>query len=220
MRIKVDFHTHSIASPDGSLTAKDYRRMLEGGGLDVIAVTDHNRVDFALDLQRELGDRIIVGEEISTSEGEIIGLFLHKAVPAGLQAAETIALIRKQRGLVYIPHPFETVRSGVSREVLDSVAWGVDIIEVQNGRAMFQDKSKEAFAWAKQHTVAAAAASDAHGKNGWGKTYTTLSAKPDRQNLLGLLHNARRTRAFPGALALLYPKFNRVLKKLRGGKYA
>lgn len=216
MAAKVDFHTHSIASPDGALRAEDYRRMLDTGSLDAIAITDHNTVDFALELQKKLGDRIIVGEEITTSEGEIIGLYLRNAIPPGLQAAETIALIRKQRGLVYIPHPFETVRKGIAKEVLDSVAWGVDIIEAENGRAVFQNKSREAFAWAKAHNVVVAAASDAHGKKGWGKTYTQLPQKPSRQNLLELLSEATLHRGFPGVPALLYPKFNRMRKKLKG----
>jgi Predicted metal-dependent phosphoesterases (PHP family) len=72
---KVDLHTHSIASPDGSLNEDNYRKMLETGRLDCIAVTDHNTIAFAKELHANLGDRIIVGEEITTLDGEIIGLF-------------------------------------------------------------------------------------------------------------------------------------------------
>ncbi len=107
---KVDLHTHSVASPDGGLTAQDYLQFLEKKDLQVIAITDHDTITFASDLQAQLGVRIIVGEEITTTEGEIIGLFLSKGIPPGLSPEETIHRIRRQNGLVYIPHPFETVR--------------------------------------------------------------------------------------------------------------
>src|SRR5882757_5862760 len=98
--IKIDLHTHSVASPDGSLTAVHYQRAL--GRLDVIAVTDHNRIDFAQKLQTELGERIIVGEEITTLEGEIVGLYLQTLIPAGLSVVETVRQIHAQGALVYI----------------------------------------------------------------------------------------------------------------------
>src|SRR3954467_12292615 len=107
---KVDLHTHSIASPDGSLGLEDYRRALAEKRLDYIAITDHNRIDFAAQIRATLGEQIIIGEEITAVEGEVIGLFLREAVPAGLPLAETIQRITDQGGVVYIPHPFETVR--------------------------------------------------------------------------------------------------------------
>ncbi len=80
--IKTDLHTHSAASPDGSITVNQYKETLAKQTLDCIAITDHNRIDFALSLQQVLGpEKIIVGEEISTKQGDIIGLFLTKLVP-------------------------------------------------------------------------------------------------------------------------------------------
>src|SRR5262245_43185713 len=111
--MKIDLHTHSIASPDRSLSAKNYQKMLASGKLDYVAVTDHNVIDFARILHDQLGEQIIVGEEIATSEGEIIGLYLTSVVPSGLSAAETVRAIKDQDGLVYIPHPFETLRNGL-----------------------------------------------------------------------------------------------------------
>jgi predicted metal-dependent phosphoesterase TrpH len=210
MRYKADFHTHSVASPDGALTPAQYRQIVARRQLDCIAVTDHNTIGMAQQLQAELGDRIIIGEEITSSQGEIIGLYLKEAVPPYLSAAETVARIHAQGGLVYIPHPFETVRKGIASEVLDQIAKEVDIIEVYNGRAVFQNRSALALAWADAHHVPGAASSDAHGKAGWGRTYTVLEAMPTRQNLVELLATASHGRGFPGIRGLLYPKFNRV----------
>ncbi len=210
---KIDLHTHSQASPDGALTAADYRCMLENGALHCIAVTDHNRIDFAQELHAELGDRIIVGEEITTTEGEIIGLYLREAIPKGLSAAETAKRIREQGGLVYIPHPFETVRKGLTMASLDAVASSVDIIETYNGRT-FQNRGDNAAAWAAKHDVPGAASSDAHGQRGWGRTYSTLSSMPTRDTLIESLGTATYSRHGVGLIGRTYPKLNRIRRLL------
>lgn len=216
MPYKVDFHTHSVASPDGSLGEAQYRRMLETGGLDYIAVTDHNTIDTARTLRDKIGEQIIVGEEITTREGEIIGLYLSAVVPAGLSARDTAERIRRQGGLVYIPHPFETVRKGMSAESLDEIADLIDIIEGYNGRAVFQNFTKRALTWAAVHDKSVAAASDAHGRAGWGRTYTLLERKPTRDDLIQqLATEANFVRGFPGVRGLLYPKVNRWNKRKR-----
>src|SRR5476649_2676258 len=100
---KIDLHTHSIASPDGSITLEDYRSILNSGRLDMVAITDHNTIGFAMATKKTLGVRIIVGEEIKCLEGEIIGLFLSKPVEPGRPYTQTIEDIKDQGGLVYIP---------------------------------------------------------------------------------------------------------------------
>jgi predicted metal-dependent phosphoesterase TrpH len=187
--------------------------MLEHGGLDGVAVTDHNTIDFALALQAQLGERIIVGEEITTEQGEIIGLYLSHPIAAGLPLDDAIHQIQAQGGLVYVPHPFETVRKGISAAVLKIVADNVDIIEVHNGRAVAQNRSVQAHAWAASHHVPGAASSDAHGRAGWGKTYTILDRQPTKETLVRLLATAKHRTGFPGVRALLYPKFNRLRKR-------
>lgn len=210
---KIDLHTHSVASPDGSLTAEHYRQALEQGKLDCVAVTDHNTIDFAVALQKELGKaKVIVGEEITTTQGEIIGLYLKKVVPAGLTPAQTVAAIRQQGGLVYVPHPFETVRKGLTMHSLEKIADDVDIIEICNGRAVFQNCAALAATWAVAHAKPGAASSDAHGNIGWCRTYSVISHPPTQRTLPQLLAHASHAAAFPGVRALLYPKFNRLRK--------
>lgn len=206
---RLDLHTHSQASPDGSLRAQDYRKLLESGRLDCIAVTDHDRIDFAQALQTELGERIIVGEEITTLEGEIIGLYLTEVVPAGLPAKEAAMRIHAQGGLVYIPHPFETVRQGINIADLDLIAKQVDIMETRNGRTL-QDRGNQAAEWATAHSVPGAASSDAHGLRGWGNTYSIVAEPPTRHNILAQLHAATYSTKSVGVIGRIYPKLNRL----------
>jgi predicted metal-dependent phosphoesterase TrpH len=212
MAYRIDLHTHSTASPDGALRASSYAAMLSHGVLDAIAVTDHNTITLAQELHATLGDRIIVGEEITTSQGELIGLYLQTVVPPFLSVLDTIRRIHEQGGLVYVPHPFETVRKGIPLNVLDELATMIDIIEVGNGRAVFQNRSLQAAAWAQNHNVAGAASSDAHGRAGWGRTYTTVTAMPTVHNLVNLLKTGECTTRNPGMAGLAYPKFNRLRK--------
>jgi predicted metal-dependent phosphoesterase TrpH len=212
---KIDLHTHSNVSPDGALLASHYRMVLRNGTLDYVAITDHDSIAFAQKLHREIGDQVIVGEEITTREGEIIGLYLDAVVPAGLSVKEAAETIHRQGGLVYVPHPFETIRKGVSIGTLDTIADDVDIIEVHNGRALFQNKSVQARAWASRHNVASASSSDAHGRKGWGKTYSLLSDRPTVDSLPTLLEDAEYIIGTVGMLGVLYPKFNRIRKRIR-----
>lgn len=212
---KIDLHTHSSASPDGALLASHYRNVLQLGLLDFIAVTDHNTTSFAQKLHRELGNQIIVGEEITTTEGEVIGLYLEETIPAGLTLKDTVKQIHKQQGLVYVPHPFETIRKGLSLSAVDSIAKEVDIMEVHNGRAFFQKRGAKARAWAARHDVAGASASDAHGSQGWGRTYSFIADTPNSKNLVDLLEDAEHRFGSVGMLGVLYPKFNRLRKQLR-----
>jgi predicted metal-dependent phosphoesterase TrpH len=213
---KVDLHTHSSASPDGGISPAQYKRALDTGLLDVIAVTDHNDVSLAIQLQQELGERIIVGEEIMTTHGEIIGLFLTKRVPARLSPLDTVKHIKDQGGLVYIPHPFETFRKGMDPRSLEEIADFVDIMEVCNGRAFMQNRSAQAVVWARLNQKDSAASSDAHGFKGLGRTYSDLSELPTRENLLTLLDTAVLRTRNPSFRALLYPKYHRLRKKIGG----
>jgi predicted metal-dependent phosphoesterase TrpH len=212
---KIDLHTHSSASPDGALLARHYREALRRGVLNYIAVTDHNSVSFAKKLHQEVGEQIIVGEEITTSQGEIIGLYLNDLVPADLPLEQAVRAVHAQGGLVYIPHPFETVRHGISSAALDAVANEVDIVEVHNGRALFQNRGVLAQDWSARHDVPGASSSDAHGWRGWGKTYSLIVDKPTVKSLPNLLKDATYVTGSVGARGALYPKFNRLRKKVR-----
>ena len=211
---KVDLHTHSEASPDGGIRASQYAKVLENEVLDAIAVTDHDRIDFAVGLHKALGDMIIIGEEITTKDGELIGLFLHERIEPGNTAKKTAQLIRDQGGLVYVPHPFETVRKGIQKDVLDSIVDLVDIIEVHNGRALTQKHAIQAATWAKLHNKAGASSSDAHGYKGLGHSYSIVQEIPARGSLTNSIKMSALAHRRAPAYTLLYPKAHRVAKKI------
>jgi hypothetical protein len=213
---KVDLHTHSSTSPDGGITPEQYQKALETGLLNAIAITDHNAISMALDLHAHFGSQIIVGEEIMTTHGEIVGLFLTDLVPAGLSPHETVKRIKDQGGIVYIPHPFETFRKGMDPHTLEQIADFVDIIEVCNGRAFMQNRSAQAVVWARLNQKDGAASSDAHGYRGLGRTYSDLSEMPTRENLLQILDRSVLRTQNPTFSALLYPKYHRLRKRIRG----
>lgn len=212
--IKIDLHTHSSASPDGGLSQQEYMQLIGDNTLDYVAITDHNAVHFAQDLHSALGDKIIVGEEIMTDNGELVGLFLKSEVRPGMPVRATAEAIKAQGGLVYVPHPFETIRKGISAKALDSIADLVDIVEVYNGRAVVQNRGPQAAVWARLHQKATAASSDAHGIKGVGTAYTTIKEVPSAQNLIALLHTGHLSMKRPPLRSLLYPKVHRLRKKV------
>lgn len=212
---KIDLHTHSTGSPDGGITLRQYARALEEKTLDYIAITDHNSIDTAVAIQKELGDQIIVGEEIMTSKGEIIGLFLQSEVPAGLSPLEAAKIIKDQGGITCIPHPFETVRHGLHPADLEDIEELIDIIEVFNGRAYFQNKSEQAAVWAKLNRTIGVASSDAHGVKGLGSAYTHVAEPVTRENLLDLLSSGTPYASRSSMRSLLYPKYHRIRNSLR-----
>ena len=215
---KVDLHTHSSASHDGGISFEQYQLALSSGLLDAIAVTDHNSIETAQALHELLGDQIIVGEEIMTSQGEIIGLFLKQPIAPGQSALDTVRSIKDQGAIVYIPHPFETVRKGMGPAVLETLIDYIDIVEVCNGRAFVQNRSAQAVVWARLNNIDSAASSDAHGYRGLGRTYSDLPEMPTRDNLLKVLdHSVLRT-GHPSMRALLYPKYHKIRKKFGTNK--
>lgn len=211
--IKIDLHTHSEASPDGGIKLEQYIEALEDGLLDYVAVTDHDSIALAVHLNKQFPDKVIVGEEIMSTDGELIGLFLTSKIEPGQTALKTALAIKAQKGLVYIPHPFETVRHGLQANVLDEIAMHIDIIEVHNGRALLQNHGPKVATWAKLNRAMVAASSDAHGVKGLGTTYTIIQKAPTSKNLVELLSVGRPVTNRPPLRTLLYPKAHRLRKR-------
>ncbi len=216
--IRIDLHSHSFASPDGGISINEYEKLIKLDKLDYIAVTDHDTIQGALKIKESLdiniSERIIIGQEITTSQGEIIGLFLKKRVTPHKSAQDTVREIKQQGGLVYIPHPFETVRKGVTKITLDSIKEFVDIVEVFNGRAVFQNKGPQATTWARLNSKPVCASSDAHGYKGASYCYSIINEKPNVDNLAELLIKPKLVTNHAPLYTLLYPKLNRLRGKL------
>ncbi len=168
--IHVDLHMHTDHSPDCATPVATLLDTASRVGLGAIAVTDHNEISGAL-AARELADgiKVIVAEEVKTADqGEVIGLFIEEKIPRGMTLQETIAEIRRQGGLVYVPHPFDRMHAVPDYEHLLDVVEQIDAIEVFNPRVAFTAFNEEAARFAAKYRIVAGAGSDSHVAQGLG----------------------------------------------------
>jgi predicted metal-dependent phosphoesterase TrpH len=171
--IEVDLHMHTDHSGDCATPVDVLLQTARDRGLGAIAITDHNEVSGALEARRiaeQMGDiKVIVAEEVKTAEqGEVIGLFLEEKIPKGLTMAETIAEIRRQGGLVYVPHPFDRFHSVPDYEHLLDIVEEIDLLEVFNPRVAVTAFNEEAVRFARKYRIVPAAGSDSHVAQGLG----------------------------------------------------
>ena len=161
----LDLHNHTYRSYDARNRPEDYERAHAAGKFDVLAITEHNRIDGAVELASAASFPVIVGQEIDTSGGELIGLFLLKEIERGRPLDETARTIRDQGGLVYLPHPFyRLIRHPVRESERTRLAEAglIDIVEVANGGPFTGRANALAREWARERDLPAAAGSDAH----------------------------------------------------------
>jgi predicted metal-dependent phosphoesterase TrpH len=171
--IEVDLHMHTDHSGDCATPVEVLLQTARDRGLGAIAITDHNEVSGALEaaaIAESMDDlKVIVAEEVKTAEqGEVIGLFLKEKIPKGLTMAETIAAIREQGGLVYVPHPFDRFHSVPDYEHLLDIVEDVDMLEVFNPRVALTAFNEEAVRFAGKYRIVPAAGSDSHVAQGLG----------------------------------------------------
>jgi hypothetical protein len=168
--IDVDLHMHTDHSYDCATPVEVLLAEAKARGLGAIAITDHNEISGALDARAKAdGIKVIVAEEVKTAhEGEVIGLFIEEKIERGMSLAETIAEIRRQGGLVYVPHPFDRLHSVPDYEHLLDVLADVDAIEVFNPRVAISEFNDEAVRFAAKYRIPAGAGSDAHVPQGLG----------------------------------------------------
>ena len=157
-------------SGDSTTTPDEFAAAVAASGLDVVCITDHNDVDGAAALAEQLECRVIVGEELRTPAGEIIGLFLTDRIPMGVGHVEAATAIRDQGGIVYIPHPFDPMRRNLSETALHELAEAglIDAIEVLNSKTSLASLNLRAADFAAEFGIAAGAGSDAHVPNAMG----------------------------------------------------
>ncbi len=171
----VELHSHTLWSKDCLTQFETIIRLCERRGIDRIAITDHNTAEGALALQKMAPDLIIVGEEIMTTQGEILAYFVRETVPAGLSPEETIQRLREQGAVISVSHPFDRLRKGAWQEAdLLRIADKVDAIEIFNARCLFMADNLKAMAFAREHGLAGTVGSDAHTRPEYGKSLTQM----------------------------------------------
>jgi predicted metal-dependent phosphoesterase TrpH len=186
-------HSHTMWSGDSTTTPDELARAVADSGIDVLCITDHNAIKGAVDLLDQLPCRVVVGEELRTHAGEIIGLFLAERIPVGLQPEEAARAIRAQGGVVYIPHPYDPMRRNLSERALERLldADLVDAIEVINAKTSLRSLNDRAAAIAAERGLAAGAGSDAHVPDAIGAAFVEM---PDFDGAEDFVDKLRRGR--------------------------
>lgn len=201
--IDVDLHMHTDHSGDCATPVEVLLATAKARGLGAIAVTDHNEISGALEAQAKAsGIKVIVGEEVKTKDqGEVIGLFLTELIPRGLSLAETIAEIKRQGGVVYVPHPFDRMHAVPDYEHLLAVLDDVDAIEIFNPRIAIQEFNEEAVRFAAKYRIPAGAGSDAHVAQGLGSVRIRM---PDFDGPHEFMESLREADVIRTPASLLY----------------
>jgi predicted metal-dependent phosphoesterase TrpH len=204
--IVCDLHTHTSWSHDCLVEPTELVDHAEQSGLGAIAVTDHNAFGGALEAVELAQDRdliVIPGEEVKTAgQGEVIGLFLEREIPRGLSFEDTIAEIREQGGLVYLPHPFDRMHAIPDAATLHKHLADIDVFEVYNARLLFEQYNDEAERFARKYNLTMGAGSDAHVLQGLGTGGVRMRAFSDPEEFLVSLRSAEVLRR-PRSLAYL-----------------
>jgi glycosyltransferase involved in cell wall biosynthesis len=218
--VHVDLHMHTDHSPDCATPVDTLLDTAKQVGLGAIAITDHNEVSGALEaLERADGIKVIVGEEVKTADqGEVIGLFIEEKIPRGMSLQETIAEIRRQGGLVYVPHPFDRMHSVPDYEHLLDVVEDVDAIEVFNPRVAFSAFNEEAARFAAKYRIVAGAGSDSHVAQGLGSVKIRMRDFDGPEEFLESLRDAdivrkRQSLLYVQALKFLQTKGPRARRR-------
>ncbi len=174
--VRVDLHTHTMWSGDSTTTPDEFAAAVTASGLDVVCITDHNAVAGAVELADQLDCRVIVGEELRTAAGEIIGLFLTERIPTGIGHIDAARAIRDQGGVVYIPHPFDPMRRNMSESALYELAEAdlIDAVEVFNAKTSLASLNRRAAEFAAEFGIVGGAGSDGHVPDALGAAYMEI----------------------------------------------
>jgi predicted metal-dependent phosphoesterase TrpH len=181
-RALVDLHCHSSGSFDSLADPRSIMKAALARGLTHLAITDHDRVEAALQARDEAPDGLtmIVGEEIKTSDGDLVAVFIEELVPPGMTALETIQAVREQGGLVGVPHPFDRLR-GYGRKNgarLEDIADRIDWIEAYNARVVGGSANERAAEFAHERGLPGICASDSHTVLEVGVCYNDVEGDP------------------------------------------
>jgi len=179
-RAFIDLHCHTSASFDSLSDPRKVVRAAASRGLTHLVITDHDTIDGALRARDAAPDEltVIVGEEVRTADGDLIAAFLERPVRGRASAADTIAEVREQGGLVGIPHPFDRFRGSLLRDArMEALAPIVDWVETHNARLVGSGNERAA-EFALQHGLPGVAVSDAHTLLEVGVAYSALDGDP------------------------------------------
>ncbi len=183
--LKADFHIHTQYSMDCTTTLQQVIRTCQEKGINCIAISDHGAIEGAKRIQEMAPFPVIIAEEILTTSGEIMGMFLQELVPSGLSLEESIARIKSQGALFCAQHPFDKFRKeALDAATMDRVADQIDLVEVFNARNPLLSSSQKARSFAEAHHLPGCAGSDAHAAFEIGNAYVEMPEFSGKEDFL------------------------------------
>jgi predicted metal-dependent phosphoesterase TrpH len=188
--VRIDLHVHSSASFDCDITPEEVATRCRHLGLSPLFLTDHDTIAGAVRLQANGRDRVVAGEEVMTSDGELIGLFLKRRIEVGLGPREAAIEIKRQGGLVYLEHPYDKFRRHLNEDGIEALRDAIDIVEVFNGRSDEQ-ANRQAKDLCDALGAVPGAGSDAHSLSEIGCVYVEMEDFGDAQDFLAKLRQAK-----------------------------
>jgi len=217
--LRVEFHCHTIYSKDSLLKPEDLVKTCQQKQIDRVVVTDHNTTRGAFACQALDPQRVIIGEEIMTTQGELLGFFLQEEIPAGLTPEETIHRLRAQGAFISVSHPFDRMRGGAwQTEDLKRILDLVDAIEIFNARCYSPSVNQQAQDFASFYALSGTAGSDAHTGFELGKATLRLPAFTDAASLKEALIHAETEFNLSSPLVHFASRYAVLYKKIFGLK--
>lgn len=217
--INADLHVHTKYSMDSMNSLEDIITICDKININCLLIADHGTIDGAVELKNISRLKVIIGEEILTPFGEIMGLFLTENIPSGLSVNETIYEIKKQDGLVCIPHPFDIIRSSALKyECLQQIIDSVDIIEVFNARNFLPTCNIKAQKLAVKFNKLQSAGSDAHTISEIGNAYIEMEDFFSKDEFLRSLAGGVVKGHLSGPFVHFHSSLNKIRTKMSGGK--
>ncbi len=213
--ITVELHCHTYHSPDCLMLPERMLQVCQRRGIDRLAITDHNQIAGAREAAALDPVRVIPGEEVMTTKGEVIAWFVKERVPPGLPPAEAIGRLREQGAVISVPHPLDPVRSASwAWEDLKPILPLVDALEVYNARSWAARHDERARALAKQHGLLATAGSDAHAYPELGRAAMRMPAFDDAATFREALAQAEIIARRSSPLVHFYSRYATLRKAL------
>ena len=214
-KIKIEFHCHTIGSPDSLVKPSDLVARCRQLGIDRVVITDHNTIAGALQAKVIDPDRVIVGEEIATSKGELLAAYVKEEIPRGLTPNETIKRLREQGAFISVSHPFDSLRGKYwKKEDLKEILPQLDAIEIFNSRCLRASFNQEAEDFAQEHDLLGTSGSDAHTLMELGRGVMTLPEFDDAAALRLVLEHAQYTRTRSGLGARMASRYAALYNSL------
>ncbi|MBW6466415.1 MAG: PHP domain-containing protein [Brevefilum sp.] len=213
--VRAELHLHTYASMDSLVQPQKLLEHCARIGINRVAITDHNSIDGALAAKALAPERVIVGEEIETTQGELLGYFLREWIPGGLEPMEAIERLRGQGAAISVSHPFEQTRGPKwTYEQLLAIAPHVDAIETYNARCFTNQPNEEAAAFAQEHGLQGTVGSDAHSLFEVGRAVLYLPPFEDAAGFLAALPLARPHTRLSPPYVHLFSRYAHIHKKM------